>query len=138
MGFPFPIFVSNLGNMSVMLLAHCGRVVGMWPLRRKALAIDSLIKIVLPLAFFSTFSLVAGNSAYLYISVPLIQIMKSSTLVLVMLFGFALGAERFTWQLAAAVCTIVVGVGISVGFDAGTGAGRGPTASGSSLGNFVK
>lgn len=96
-------------------------MLGLFSLGKPTLPWRMFLSNVLPLSLCSSLSIVVGNIVYVYISVPLIQITKSGTLVLVMLFGFALGVERFRWSLVFAVITMVAGISIALqsSFDIG-------------------
>lgn len=117
MGFGFPITVSNLGNVCVMLTTQALVLSGRWPLMRKSIPRREYLQTVVPMAIFSSLSLVFGNWVYLYLSVPLIQILKSFTIVMVMVLGFVMGIERFSWPLVFAVVVIVLGICVSMGRD---------------------
>lgn len=118
MDFRFPIAISTLGNVGMSLMAHVAVQSGLCQLRSPRIQRAAFLQVLLPLSAFSSLSLVLGNCAYLYISVPLIQILKSGTIVLVMCMGFLMGVERFNWQVVVSVATIALGIAVSVGYDA--------------------
>lgn len=117
LNFPYPITVANLGNISIALITSGLVFSGTVTLKRKSLTPLEYLRVVVPVAVFTTASLVLGNWAYLYLSVPLIQIMKSFTMVLVMIFGFFMGMEQPSFNLLTAVLFMVVGVCVSIGYD---------------------
>lgn len=115
--FPYPILVSNFGSVAIALASGGLVLSGAWPLERKTLSTSEYARVVLPVAAFTSLSLVLGNWAYLYLSIPLIQILKSFTMVLVMVLGFLMGIESFSWIVVLAVGLMVVGLCISIGSD---------------------
>jgi len=117
MDFQFPIAISNFGNLGMSLMAHGAVRLNFSQLRSPTIRSTVFFELLLPLSVCSSLSLVLGNYAYLYISVPLIQILKSGTIVLVMLVGFLMRVERFSWQVVIAVGTIALGIGASIGYD---------------------
>mmetsp|Transcript_77578 Transcript_77578/g.179873 ORF Transcript_77578/g.179873 Transcript_77578/m.179873 type:complete len:449 (-) Transcript_77578:72-1418(-) len=112
--FPFPIFVSNMGNLALMLLTRILVWSRLCPLAHTTLPPDVLKRAVIPLSLCGSAALICGNQTYLYLSLPLIQILKTVTLVLTMLLGFLVGAEQFSFLTVSAVMTIVIGLTISV------------------------
>ena len=67
----------------------------------------------LPIGIFGALTLYFGNLAYLYISVPFIQMLKGMTPVITLLVGVLFGVDAFTTPLCASLCVIGVGVAIS-------------------------
>lgn len=65
---------------------------------------------ILPVGLCFAGSLVASNTAYLYISVAFIQMIKASTPVIVLLFSFAFGLEQPSSRLCFYICLITAGV----------------------------
>jgi drug/metabolite transporter (DMT)-like permease len=117
LGFPYPITVANLGLLSMLVTTQLLVRSGFWPLKQTEVDAKVYMHTVLPLAVFGSLSLVLGNWVYLYLSVPLIQILKSFTVIYVMLLGFFFGVENFTMQLVFAVVTIIVGLTVSISHD---------------------
>merc|ERR1719171_2435206 len=101
LAFPFPTTVANLGTLCICVSTQTLVITGKMPLERKSLGASEYLRMVVPVAIFGSFSLVLGNWVYLYLSVPLILILKSFTLVLVMLLGFVMCIERFDWLVVA-------------------------------------
>ncbi|CAK0898341.1 unnamed protein product [Prorocentrum cordatum] len=85
----------------------------------------AILKVAVPLSIASNASMFLGTSAYMYIPVPLVQILKSVTLVEVMVIGWLMGTEEPSALLATAVCTIVVGISCSVGYGGTAGGSQG-------------
>jgi len=68
---------------------------------------------ILPVGLCFAGSLVASNTAYLYISVAFIQMIKASTPVVVLIFSFFFGLETPNGKLCMYICLITAGVTIS-------------------------
>jgi len=117
LSFPYPIMVANLGLLSMLVATQLLVRSGFWPLKQTEVDHRQYTQTVLPLAVFGSLSLVLGNWVYLYLSVPLIQILKSFTVIYVMFLGFFFGVENFTMQLVFAVVTIIVGLVLSISHD---------------------
>lgn len=117
LGFPYPIMVANLGLLSMLAATQLLVRSGYWPLKQTELDQKAYFYTVLPLAVFGSLSLVLGNWVYLYLSVPLIQILKSFTVIYTMLLGFFFGVEHFTTRLVFAVLIIIVGLTVSIAHD---------------------
>lgn len=117
LAFPYPIMVANLGLVSMLVVTQVVVRSGVWPLKQAKIERNGYLYMALPLAVFGSSSLILGNWVYLYLSVPLVQILKSFTVVYVMLLGFTFGLERCTTQLIMAVVVIVVGLVLSVSHD---------------------
>eukprot|EP00746_Dinoflagellata_sp_MGD_P009057 gnl/MRDRNA2_/MRDRNA2_118257_c0_seq1.p1 gnl/MRDRNA2_/MRDRNA2_118257_c0~~gnl/MRDRNA2_/MRDRNA2_118257_c0_seq1.p1 ORF type:complete len:426 (+),score=58.06 gnl/MRDRNA2_/MRDRNA2_118257_c0_seq1:85-1362(+) len=117
LAFPYPIMVANLGLLSMLAATQLLVRSGYWPLKQPEVDNQAYVYTVLPLAVFGSLSLVLGNWVYLYLSVPLIQILKSFTVIYTMLLGFFFGVEVFTTRLVLAVFTIIVGLSVSIAHD---------------------
>lgn len=117
LGFPYPILVANLGLLSMLIVTQLLVRSGYWPLKQTEVDQKAYSQTVLPLAVFGSLSLVLGNWVYLYLSVPLIQILKSFTVIYTMMLGFFFGVESFTMHLVFAVITIIVGLTVSISHD---------------------
>jgi len=68
---------------------------------------------ILPVGLCFSGSLIASNTAYLYISVAFIQMIKASTPVVVLLLSFAFGLESLSGRLCMYICLITTGVTVS-------------------------
>lgn len=117
MKFAFPILVSNFGHIGGMFLTQVLVRSGTYQLSNPKMPVSTILRLLLPLCAFSVVSLITGNAAYLYLSLPLIQILKSTTTIMVMIVGFLMGVERFAWKTVVAVLIITIGIAISVGTD---------------------
>lgn len=112
--FSFPIAVSSLGSLVLVIVVRGGVGLGICSLSKPVLPWRLFLTNVFPLSVCTSFSIVVGNIVYLYISLPLIQILKSGTLVLVMIFGFLMGVERFRWGLVIAVMIMAAGISLAL------------------------
>merc|ERR1712070_800540 len=65
-----------------------------------------------PVAFFHATSMIAGNSAYLYLNVSFIQMIKAWTSGCVYLVGCLMGTQ--TWSLPVAKTIAVITLGLSI------------------------
>lgn len=65
---------------------------------------------IFPVASLQGASLALGNSAYLYISLAYIQMVKSTTSVFVYIFSIVLALERGTYSATIAVVMVVAGL----------------------------
>lgn len=72
-----------------------------------------IISKVMPLSICFAFSLVCGNTAYKYLSVAYIQMIKSMTPVLMLLIAFLIGRERISLLQLSIVGMISGGVAIA-------------------------
>lgn len=68
---------------------------------------------VVPLSLFFAMGLVFGNTAYKYLSVAYIQMVKSGTPVMMLLMAFMIGRERVSVLQLAIVALISVGVAVA-------------------------
>lgn len=71
------------------------------------------VKAILPIGFFFSLSLVAGNMAYLYLSVAFIQMLKATAPVAVLLATWAFKLGEPNLKTFGNVMIIVVGVGLA-------------------------
>ena len=72
-----------------------------------------LLSKLLPLSFFFALGLVSGNTAYKYLSVAYIQMIKSMTPVTMLMFAFAIGREQVSSLQLSIVLLISSGVAIA-------------------------
>lgn len=71
------------------------------------------LRAILPIGLFFSLSLICGNVTYLYLSVPFIQMLKSTTPVAILFFTWAFKLEPYSSKQLINVCIIVFGVMIS-------------------------
>lgn len=68
------------------------------------------LRAIVPIGFFFSLSLIAGNLTYLYLSVAFIQMLKAIMPVAVLISGWALGVSQPNLKVFLNVSAIVVGV----------------------------
>jgi len=68
---------------------------------------------ILPIGAFFSLSLICGNLAYLYLSVPFIQMLKATTPVATLISGVFMGTETTDAKRFINVCVIVLGIVIA-------------------------
>lgn len=68
----------------------------------------------LPIAMLFAASIVLSNEAYLYASVPFLQMMKEFNVVLVFTVGVIMAAEKFNYNLVSVLAVVVLGCLLSV------------------------
>lgn len=105
-GFSYPVLLTTMHvicfALLVNLLAWCGAI--------RLSALHGRHDTVLLIACSFSVSVAFGNASYMYLPVPLIQIMKSASPLLSMCLGFALSIQKPTSLLVSCVVTITVGV----------------------------
>ncbi|KAJ3019997.1 UNVERIFIED_CONTAM: hypothetical protein HDU68_010410, partial [Siphonaria sp. JEL0065] len=112
MEFPYPIFLTTchlvFASIATRVLERTTDLLK--GLSKVDITFDVYKKAILPIGLFFSMSLVFSNSAYLYLSVPFIQMLKATTPVAVLVVGFALGIEKTDYYILLKVSTIVSGV----------------------------
>lgn len=68
---------------------------------------------IVPVAALFAISLWCSNSAYIYLSVAFIQMLKAMSPVVVYIIGIGVGVETYSWKLMANMCVITLGVMIA-------------------------
>ncbi|KAJ3025443.1 UNVERIFIED_CONTAM: hypothetical protein HDU68_007127 [Siphonaria sp. JEL0065] len=110
--FPFPIFLTTchlvFATIATRILERTTNLLK--NLKNVEITQEVFRKAILPIGFFFSMSLVFSNNAYLYLSVPFIQMLKATTPVAVLLVGYGLGIEKTDYLILAKVSAIVVGV----------------------------
>ena len=92
--FPYPMFLSALGVMVSALVARVLVMLGVVKLQRKEQIEGMLwVKRVLPVGLAHAGTLCLGNSAYLYLDVGFIQMLKSFTPVIILLCSASASLE---------------------------------------------
>jgi len=127
--FHFPILLASLGNVFLMIVTRAAVAFGWKTLEVKSLPWDRYFKVVLPINIFNFLTQTLGMYAFLFISVPEIQILKSMTIVMVLLFAWLLVNEKVSKLLIASVLVIAVGVCVSAVFDSDSKVGGGTSLS---------
>ncbi|KAJ3010016.1 hypothetical protein HKX48_007630 [Thoreauomyces humboldtii] len=114
-GFPFPIFLTTF---HLVFASIATRV-----LRKTTSLLDGLedvkltkeiyIKAILPIGVLFSSTLIFSNTAYLYLSVAFIQMLKATTPVAVLMFGWLLGTEKPDMKVLVKVLVITGGVALA-------------------------
>lgn len=113
-GFPFALtlwhclFASALTQALVLSGSTFGREWGLLSSAREGAVTGQIYRTrILPLSLFFALGLTLGNSAYRFLSVAYIQMLKSMSPVLLLLLAFAIGKEKpsgVQLGLVAAIC----------------------------------
>jgi len=114
-GFKFPFFLTMWHMLFASILTQIlSRTTNLLPsvMEGRVSLIDYFRKFV-PMSFLFAASLVLGNSAYRFISVPFIQMLKSSTPVIVLILSFLVGREKPSVAQLAIMMIISFGVILS-------------------------
>ncbi|KAJ3114515.1 hypothetical protein HK100_001640 [Physocladia obscura] len=110
--FPFPIFLTTchlvFATIATRVLERTTNL--LTGLKNVEITQTVFYRAILPVGFFFSMSLVFSNNAYLYLSVPFIQMLKATTPVAVLLVGYALRIEKTDYLILAKVSAIVLGV----------------------------
>jgi intracellular septation protein A len=112
-GFHFPMALSCLGMTTSSVCSYVAVV--------HLKVIPQTIEInrafwfgrALPIGVFGALTLYFGNLAYLYISVPFIQMLKGMTPIITLVIGVLFGIDAFTMPLCASLAIIGLGVALS-------------------------
>jgi len=111
--FHFPIFLASLGNVFLLIVTRAAVAVGWKKLEVEHLSWDRYLKVIVPINVANFLAQTLGMYAFLYISVPEIQILKSMTIVMVLWFAWLLVDEKVSKLLVGSVLVIVIGVCVS-------------------------
>lgn len=110
--FPFPIFLTTchlvFATVSTRVLERTTDLLK--GLKNVEITPELYRKAILPIGLFFSMSLIFSNNAYLYLSVPFIQMLKATTPVAVLLVGYGLGIEKTDYTVLMKVSAIVLGV----------------------------
>lgn len=77
------------------------------------MTLERALKLGTPVAFFHATSMIAGNSAYLYLSVSFIQMIKAWTSGCVYLVGCVMGTQTWSPAVAQTIAAITIGLTIA-------------------------
>jgi len=127
--FHFPILLASLGNVFLMIVTRAAVASGWKKLEVEQLSWDRYLKVVVPINVFNFLTQTLGMYAFLYISVPEIQVLKSTTIVMVTFFAWLLVNEKMSRLLIGSVLVISVGVCTSAVFDSDSKVGGGRNVS---------
>jgi len=115
--FNFPILLASLGNIFLMFVTRAVVALGWKKLEVERVEWDRYLKVVVPINIFNFLTQTLGMYAFLFISVPEIQILKSMTIVIVLLFAWLLVDEKVSQLLIWSVLVIASGVCLSALYD---------------------
>eukprot|EP00418_Pyrodinium_bahamense_P083369 CAMPEP_0179064534 /NCGR_PEP_ID=MMETSP0796-20121207/27997_1 /TAXON_ID=73915 /ORGANISM="Pyrodinium bahamense, Strain pbaha01" /LENGTH=507 /DNA_ID=CAMNT_0020761483 /DNA_START=46 /DNA_END=1566 /DNA_ORIENTATION=- len=119
--FHFPIFLASLGQLFIMVVTRTSVACGLYHLERPTMEWRRYLRVVLLLNIFNFGTQVLGMWSYMFVSVPLIQILKSITVVLVLVFAVIFVQEPVTFMLTVSILVISTGTAVSAVFDDGHG-----------------
>jgi len=112
-GFRFPMALSCLGMATSSICSYVAIVIfGVIP-RTVDITMDFWFKRALPIGMCGALTLYFGNLAYLYISVPYIQMLKGMTPIITLAIGIVFGIDAATLPLCASLVSIGGGVTLS-------------------------
>jgi len=77
------------------------------------LTLSSALRLGFPVAFVHAMSMIAGNSAYLYLNVSFIQMIKAWTAGCVYFVGCLMGTQKWSLPVAKTIATITFGLSIA-------------------------
>jgi len=110
-GFPYPLALT-LMHMGFCSLLATGLIKGGFV---KGIDMDwgTYFRAIVPIGVFYSVSLWSGNSAYIYLSVSFIQMLKALMPALVFCVGCVMQTEKFSWNLMGNMTIIAIGVMIA-------------------------
>ena len=112
-GFPFPVTLTMTHMLFCSSLAFVlVRVVKVVP-ASEGMTRDAYAKKIVPIAALFATSLWASNTAYVYLSVAFIQMLKALSPVTVYSIGCAIGIEQYTHKRLLNMAVVTVGVMIA-------------------------
>eukprot|EP00416_Gambierdiscus_australes_P025863 CAMPEP_0171079776 /NCGR_PEP_ID=MMETSP0766_2-20121228/15462_1 /TAXON_ID=439317 /ORGANISM="Gambierdiscus australes, Strain CAWD 149" /LENGTH=486 /DNA_ID=CAMNT_0011536987 /DNA_START=36 /DNA_END=1496 /DNA_ORIENTATION=+ len=117
--FHFPILLSSLGNLLLVVVTRVSTALGFCRLANPTMDWRRYVRVVLLLNLFNFGTQVVGMWTYLFVSVPEIQILKSATVVLTMIFAVAFVKEEFNSMLVVSIAIITAGAVITAICDGG-------------------
>jgi len=112
-GFHFPVLLASLGNVFLMIATRFAVALGWKRLEIDHLDWNQYFKIVVPMNVLNFLSQALGMAAYEFISVPEVQVLKSTTIVMVCLFSWLWAHEEINKTLLCSIICIAAGVSLS-------------------------
>ncbi|KAJ3842372.1 TPT-domain-containing protein [Lentinula raphanica] len=109
--FPYPLFVTSLHMVVQFLLA--GLVLNIWPRQFKPErypTIEEYGKKAVPTGATTSLDIGLSNLSLKTVSLSFYTMVKSSSLIFVLLFAFLFRLERFSWRLVGVIMLICSGV----------------------------
>lgn len=117
MNFPYPIFLSGLGVVCSAIAARIMVALGYVSVEKKDAVSGKLwYRRVLPVGLAHALSLSTGNAVYLLLNVGFIQMLKSFTPVIVMIFLYLAGVERPSKTVVMSIFVISIGTAATCSF----------------------
>ena len=115
--FPYPMFLSGLGVLSSALFARVLIRLGYASNSRRE-AVEGILwyQRVLPVGLASAGTFAFGNMVYLYLDVGFIQMLKSFTPVVIILFAYLASVETPTMPVIYSVILISIGIAATCSF----------------------
>lgn len=112
MQFPFPMFLTCWHMFLNMVLTQVlARTTSMLPaVADKRVDLDTVKKLIVPVALLFSVSLVLSNLTYIYLSVSYIQMLKAFTPIVVLVISYLSGLSKSSSTEAAIVLLICTGV----------------------------
>lgn len=111
--FPYPTTIALLGLVTTTGISFLAIHIFIQPSDRITVTRERFTEFILPAGMAMAMSFLLGNSAYLYLTVSFIQMLKASAPVVTMLLLLALNMEVATSKLVMSVGTISLGVAIA-------------------------
>jgi len=115
--FHFPVLLASLGSALNMVLTRGAVALGLVKLETPELGWQRFFRVVVPVNIFNFSTQVLGMAAYMFISVPEIQILKSVTVVFVMIFAAVAIREPVNGLLGLSVVVVAGGTCISAVYE---------------------
>jgi drug/metabolite transporter (DMT)-like permease len=122
--FHFPIFLSSLGNFLIMVVTRSLVKLGIYKIEQSSMTWKEYMKLVMSAQLLNFSAQALGMICYLYISVPLVQILKCLTLAMTSLFAFLIVGEPMNSLKVLGMLAITVGIVIATVFNVQDGSGR--------------
>uniref|UniRef100_A0A7R9TF99 Sugar phosphate transporter domain-containing protein n=1 Tax=Micromonas pusilla TaxID=38833 RepID=A0A7R9TF99_MICPS len=112
-GFPFPIALTMIHMAFCSFMAYA--LVKVFKVVDGCVAMtrQAYVRRVLPIAFLFAVVLWTGNSAYLYLSVSFIQMVKASMPVVVFAAAVSMRVEKYSHKMAFILANIALGVSVA-------------------------
>lgn len=108
--FGYPMSLASLGMLISTVCCWCWYRFSNLSSGKRSLSASIYITRIVPVGLMMAVTLQSGNITYLYLTVSLIQMLKSLTPVITMLLAFAVQLEHPTWPLVSSVVTISGGI----------------------------
>jgi drug/metabolite transporter (DMT)-like permease len=122
--FHFPILLSSLGNLLIMIVTRSSVKLGVYKIEQSTMTWTEYMKLVMSAQLLNFSAQSLGMICYMYISVPLVQILKCLTLALTSLFALLIVGEQTNSLKVCGMLAITVGTLIAAAFDGQDGSGR--------------